>query len=58
MGEAAGQARAAGGGTKVPAVFDTAAGTPAVRIAAAMAFTGSVEKYAADPPGTTGSSAG
>lgn len=44
--------------TNVPAVLDTAAGTPASRIAATHALIGSVEKYAAGPPGTTGSSTG
>ena len=44
--------------TKVPALLDTDAGTPAARRSRTMALMGSVEKYAAGAPATTGSSIG
>src|SRR3982074_2361213 len=44
--------------TKVPAVFDTAAGSPALRISATQALIGRVAKWAAGPSFTTGLSIG
>ena len=44
--------------TKVPAVFETAAGSPALRIAATQALIGRVAKCAAGPSFTTGLSIG
>ena len=44
--------------TKVPAVLDTAAGSPALRISATQALIGRVAKWAAGPSFTTGLSIG